>query len=227
MIWQAPLLLLPMFVELLFSTLLGLWIGLQFLQEIEARSTPSLLLAALWSALPRFLVLVAFGILALPLVRGMYPSMVRDLYKEKKLQPLDALRKAVKKYPSLLASYIAVSGLVMAGSLLLLVPGLILSTWYYYTIPAIVLEDRGTLDGMSASKKFARNKKWATLLLISIPVGITLLGSLVRRSVSILTPSGLAITVGTELVFGLITGVLEPVMSSHTYLSYAMRRRND
>jgi uncharacterized membrane protein len=150
--------------------------------------------------------------------------MVQDVSNGKALEITRALRKAVKKYPSILASDILVGILVLLGSLLLLVPGLIVALWYAYTAPAIVLGDLGALDGMAASKRFARNKKWATFLIILIPAGIGLLASFVRNGASISSMSGLTWIVTTDLVFGVIGGVLSAVMLPYTYVSYALRK---
>jgi len=103
--------------------------------------------------------------------------------------------------------------------------------WYAYTVPAIILENRGVLDGMSSSKKFARKKKWGTILIMAIPAGVTLMGNLVQNGIFHFAGNGASVAGivrvevmgGTELVFGAISGVLWSVMLSYTYLFYAMR----
>ena len=44
----------------------------------------------------------------------------------------------------------------------LIIPGVIFVTWYTYSVPAIMLEDKGVLAGWAASKTFGRDKKWST-----------------------------------------------------------------
>ncbi len=77
---------------------------------------------------------------------------------------------------------------------------------------------------MSASKKFARNKKWATFIMFLIVSGISVLGSYVRGGGAISNTTGMALFIVTELVFGVFAGVLGAIMPTYTYLSYAMRR---
>lgn len=221
---KAPLIFLPMFVELLFSSMLALWALVPYLEQMSSTATPSSILTALWNALPRLVALGAFGFLVRPLVAGMYPSMVKNAIRGKKIDMTRALEKAASKYLSILVSNVLVAILVSLGALLLVVPGLIISTWYYYTGPAIILENRGALPGMSASKSFARNKKWETFVMLLVPFGISIIGSLLRRGSPILAANGLAIFLAINLIFGLIAGVFGAVMSAYTYLSYAMRK---
>lgn len=178
----------------------------------------------MWNVLPRLLTIVAIGFLVRPLVVGMYPSMVKNAMHGKAIDITQALRKAVSKYLSILISNVLVATLVSLGFLLLVIPGLIVSTWYYYTDSAIILEDHGALGGMSASKAFARNKKWKTFVILLIPGTITIVGGSILRGAPILTANSLAILFAINLIFGLIAGVFAAVMSSYTYLSYAMRK---
>jgi RNA polymerase subunit RPABC4/transcription elongation factor Spt4 len=223
----TPVIVLPTIIRVALSTILGIWISLPLLQGIGSISTPSVWLPILWNSLPRVGVGIVFGLIVSPIVTGMYPSMVQDMFNGKTLDITRAFRKAVKKYPSILASDILVGSLVLLASFLLLVPGLIVTVWYAYSAPAIVLEDLGALDGMSASKRFARNKKWATFVITLIPTGIGSLASFVRNGASFSSTSGLAWIIVTELVFGVIAGILSAVMLPYTYVSYALRKTTD
>jgi len=221
---RAPLIVLPTAIQVAFSTVLGLWFTEALVQQISSISTPSMWLATFWSNLPKLGVAVVFGVLVSPIIGGMYPSMVADVYNGKTLQFGRALRNAIKKYLSILAANILAGILTLFASFLLLVPGLIVAVWYSYSVPAIVLEDLGALDGMAASKRFARSKKWATFLIILIPSAIGFLSSFLRNGASYSSTSGLAWILATDLVFGVISGVLSAVMLSYTYVSYALRK---
>jgi len=224
---KSPLIVVPTIIRVVLSTVLGLWIILPFLQQIGSISTPSMWIGMLWDSLPRFGVGIAFGVIVSPIVTGMYPSMVQDVFDGKELEITRALRKAIKKYPSILASDSLVGILVLLASLLLVVPGLIVAVWYAYSAPAIVLEDLGALDGMSASKRFARNKKWSTFLITLIPTAIDFFASFLRNGASYSSTNGLAWILVIDLVFGVIAGVLSSIMLPYTYVSHALRKASN
>ncbi len=90
----------------------------------------------------------------------------------------DSLRKAYGKLWTLVVAGILVGLVVIVGFVALIVPGIIFVTWYTYTVPPIMLEEKGAMAGMAASKAFGRDKKWSTFLifLIIAVVGIVILG---------------------------------------------------
>jgi hypothetical protein len=213
-------------MQALGSALLGLWVGAA-VSTLGTGSNPSADLASLTSLLVRVWAVVGFGLVVGPLVSGMYPTMVEDVSNGRSIGTGRALRKAVKKYPSILGSNILVAILVLLASLLLLVPGIIVATWYYYTTPAIVLENRGALEGMSASKRFARNKKWATFLLLLVAYAVVFLESFARVGTSPYLMLTSPYTFVINLVGGFITGILMAIFPSYTYLRYAVRQQTE
>jgi hypothetical protein len=228
MIRKTPVIILPMFIQVLASTLLGLWTFNGIMTQVTSTSDPSAYFATFLAASgPRLLAVAVFGIFVGPIVSGMYPSMVEDVYFGRAISTGRAFRRAIGKYLAILASDILVGCLIVLGAFLLVVPGLIVATWYFYAAPAIILENRGPVSGMSASKRFARNKKWSTFLLLLVGSGITLLGTLFRNGVSTSTAPGLAVYLVASLIFGSIAGILIAVMSSFTYLSYAMSKPSE
>jgi len=117
----------------------------------------------LLSLLALFLGIVT-GVVSI-IVSGAYPFMVKAAVDHGQLSISDAMGRAFHKFWSLLGAALLVGLLVAMGTIALVVPGLILATWYAYTVPAIVLEDKGALQGMAASKAFGRDKKWSTFLI--------------------------------------------------------------
>ena len=99
-----------------------------------------------------------------PLVLGAYPSMVKAAIEGGQLSVTEALAKSLRRFWTLLAATILVVLIVALGAIALVVPGIIFSTWYAYTFAAIMLEDKGALQGMAASKAFGRDKKGDTFL---------------------------------------------------------------
>lgn len=148
---------------------------------------------------------------------GAYPSLVKDFLAGGQLSPTEALGKAYRRFWSLLAATILVVIIVALGIIALIVPGIIFATWYVYTIPAVMLEDKGALEGMSASKDFGRDKKWSTfLILLTVGIGY-LVASLVDSAFTLASP------VLGEIVYAILlvpVAAWASVTFSYTYLAY-------
>lgn len=123
-----PIIIVPIFIELLASNLLTLFLTPVLAQLLPATNLSSPL-ASIWGVLLRFsLVNIAFGLTVTQLVRGMYPSMVENVVGANRISITQALRRAVRKFKSLFVSHVLASLAILVGSLLLL-PGLIMATW--------------------------------------------------------------------------------------------------
>lgn len=154
--------------------------------EVISRSTnllkanPSIILIQLIPAVPSLLsdvfsgptlfdpVALLMGVLTAVLsviASGAYAPVVKGALTGQRLTLEAALGHAYRKFWSLLGAGILVVLIVFVGAIALVVPGIIFATWYAYTTPAIVLEDRGALEGMSASRSFGRDKKLSTFLI--------------------------------------------------------------
>jgi hypothetical protein len=117
---------------------------------------------------------IAFTLVSVVLsliVSGAYPSMVKAALEGGEPPVAESLGKALHRFWTLLAAGVLVALIVGLGFIALVVPGVIFLTWYAYTVPAIMLEDKGALEGMAASKAFGRDKKGDTFL-IFIAIGL-------------------------------------------------------
>lgn len=119
---------------------------------------------------------------------GAYPSMVEAVVDNKPFSVTDALGKAFRKFWALLAAGIIVVIIVGIGLVALIVPGLFFITWYAYTVPAIMLEDKGALAGMSASRAFGRDKKSGTFSIIIVFLVGAIAVELVELGLSVVSP---------------------------------------
>jgi len=171
--------------------------------------------AYLTSVFVNLAMLTIFGLLMGPIINGAYPLMVRNLTERKRLGIVDALKGSASKYFSILGSQMLVGFLVLVGALLVVVPGLIIYTWYYYVIPSIMLDKRGSLDGMRASKAFGRSRKWKTFLLILIGEAIVVVGIGIKSMIA-------SSSVGTIItgIFATLTLTITLIMASHAYIKY-------
>lgn len=150
-------------------------------------------------------------------VVGAYPSLVQEALEGKPLAVGEGLRKAFGKFWSLLVAAILVALIVGLGIVALIVPGIIFATWYAYTVPAIMLEDKGALAGMSASRAFGRDKKWSTFSLIVVVFVVALVVGIIETAVSLASGLGGRV-VGSLLEVPL--GAWISVIITYTYLTY-------
>jgi hypothetical protein len=149
------------------------------------------LLSALLSAPALAGLAVVLGLISFVLgimVSGAYPSMVKAIVDGGQFSIIDALGRAYHRFWSLLGAAILVVIIVALGLIALIVPGIIFITWYAYTTPAIMLEGKGALEGMAASKAFGRDKKWSTFLLLVVFACVGFVILLIQSALSLASP---------------------------------------
>ena len=151
------------------------------------------------------------------IVGGSYPSLVKATLEGGQISVANAMANAYHRFWSLLAAGILVGLIVVLGLIALIVPGIIFLTWYAYTVPAIILEDKGAIEGMSASKAFGRDKKGSTffIFLVAGTVGVVLY--ILQVGLSFISPFlGQIVYAVVSIPFGAWVGVIV----SYTYLAY-------
>jgi hypothetical protein len=151
------------------------------------------------------------------IVMGAYPSLVQEAMDGKQLAVGEGLRKALGRFWSLLVAGILVGLIILLGTIALVVPGIIFLTWYAYTVPAIMLENKGALAGMSASKAFGRDKKWSTFSLLVVVLIVAFVIGIIEVAVSF--ASGL----GGRVIASILEVPLEAwiaVIITYTYITY-------
>jgi hypothetical protein len=151
------------------------------------------------------------------IVAGAYPSMVQAVLGGGQFSVTDSLRKAYGRFWTLLIAGILVGLVVIVGFVALIVPGIIFVTWYAYTVPPIMLEEKGAMAGMAASKAFGRDKKWSTflILLVIAVVALVILG--------IQTALSLAVPLLGRVVYSLLSVPFDAwiaVIFTYAYLTY-------
>lgn len=155
-----------------------------------------------------------FGVL----VVGAYPLLVRAAVGGTELPIMEAIGASYRRFWTLLAAMLAVGLLVLLGTVALVVPGMILATWYAYTVPSVVLDGMGFAEGMGASKAFGRTRKWSTFLMF-LAFGVMLLPVVVV--VETLTFFVSPVLGGAaEVVLTIPIGVWAYVAVSYTYMTY-------
>ena len=148
---------------------------------------------------------------------GAYPFLVKEAMDGRQLTVTEALGRAYHRFWTLLAAGILVVLVVFLGVIALIVPGIIFATWYAYTAPAIMLGDKGALEGMSASKAFGRDKKGSTFSIFLIFVLVTIVLAIAEAIFSVASPP-----LG-QLVYALLSAGLSAwssVAFSYVYIVY-------
>lgn len=113
---------------------------------------------------------ILFSLFIQSIIIAMYPLLIKNIMDGKDANLASTFSAAWKKRWSIFGATILVELIVSIGFIFLVIPGLIFLAYYYYTIPAIMLDDLGAGDGMITSKNFANNIKLKTFFLYSIPI---------------------------------------------------------
>lgn len=168
-------------------------------------------------ALLSLIVYVISGVVAV-IVSGAYPSMVKAVVEGRQFSISEAMGKAYRKFWTLVGASILVVVIVALGFIALVVPGIILLTWYSYTIPAVMLDDRGALGGMAASRAFGRDKKSSTFLIFLV-FGIAAVVVLFIQQLFVFGGAAVVGQVVQQLLF-VPLGAWASVIFSFVYITY-------
>ena len=209
LIRDKPIILLPQLIVLI----------LLFLPDVigaylEANKIIPDLWGSLYVLVPLILLGVVFALLLLfipPIVDAMYPLLIKNIMDGKEVDLKSTFSAAKKKVWSVLGAVLLMSLIVFIGLILFVIPGLIFLAWYYYTIPAIMLRDLGATEGMSASKDFAKDKKFKTFLLYSTPFFVIIILQDIYPALSFIIDLGLV----------LFLAVWIAVVPAYAYIRYA------
>ena len=213
---DKPIILLPLFIAIIILWMEDIISGLEINKIIPDP------MSSVYILVPLILFTVVYALLLLfipPIVGGMYPLIVKNLIEGEEVGLKSAFGAAGKKAWSILGATVLVTFIVFIGLIFFTIPGLIFLSWYYYTIPAIMLKDLGAIEGMSASKDFAKDKKFKTFLLYSTPFFLILLFflALVFMDVFMIPVMDWVVVFGIELF--LITWIA--VVPAYAYIKYA------
>ncbi|MDA4134469.1 MAG: zinc-ribbon domain-containing protein [Thaumarchaeota archaeon] len=151
------------------------------------------------------------------IVIGTYPSMVQAVLGGGKISVADSLGKAFHRFWTLLFAGILVGLIVALGLVALVIPGVIFITWYAYFVPAIMLEDKGVLAGMGASKAFGRDKKWSTFSIGIVLAIVNLVAYAIQSAIGLSSP------LAGQVVYSFLEVPLEAwlgVCLAYTYIKY-------
>ena len=229
---QRPIIIIPHLLSTLVGTLLGGGLGMffgAFFRGFGAGVAPR--------AIAAFLVVVVIS----TTIEGLYPRLTKRILDGTDVDLGGAASQVLDRFFSLFGAAIllALIGLVGASlaaigfvlsaftpempalaliGLISLVLGAILTLylncWFYCAIPALMLEDRGVFDALSASKTFSQGRKWAIFGLVVI---VSLISGILNSVAGLILG-----VVGGILRFlvALILTVYSSVLPSYLYIRY-------
>jgi hypothetical protein len=103
-----------------------------------------------------------------------------------------------------LSGLLAALGIVL-GIVLLIVPGLILMTWWSLIAPVIVIENTSTTEAFSRSRELVRGHGWTVFAVLIISTLLSLIASIfVRAAFAFLPPFG-EIVIGNTLAQAIVS----------------------
>ncbi|MCZ7401938.1 MAG: hypothetical protein O8C61_06930 [Candidatus Methanoperedens sp.] len=174
-ILRKPIILLPMIILFIFDRLQG-YLASTYIDIPDNIKSIEDLMPVLLSILPYLIISSILIYIIYAIIEGIITVTIKNILENKDVSLITASRLASKKASLLIAAGLIIGLVILAGTLFFIIPGVLFTIWYFYTIPFIMFENRGALDGMEASKAFARNKKSKTIYFLTIPLLFLILG---------------------------------------------------
>jgi len=103
----------------------------------------------------------------------------------------DTLKAISPKIARLVGAGLLAALGIIGGFILLIVPGLILLTWWVLISPVIVLEDKGAIEAFGRSRELVRGNGWNVFGAIAIAIGIAIVASIIGTLVLFWLPDDL------------------------------------
>jgi hypothetical protein len=128
----------------------------------------------------------------------------------------ETLKRGMSRLGSVAGASILAGLAIGIGLLLLIVPGLVLITWWAVIIPVIVLERVGTFDSFSRSRELVRGYDWQVFGVIVLQFLILIAFSIVLGILLIAVPEEIRSFV-SNVVSGAFTGPFAALVTTLLY----------
>ncbi|MBI4193424.1 MAG: hypothetical protein HY536_02235 [Candidatus Colwellbacteria bacterium] len=172
-----------------------------------------------------FLALVVGGVLlfAVVIVIQLWSQLALVyalLHREQKMGMGQALRAAWPNVPSFLWINVLMLWVVLGGLALFLIPGILFSVWFLFSIFAFVLENARGMRALYVSKAYVQGRWWGVVGRLLCIVGLAALGGLIA---SVPATFGGVPFVGeiANVVFGIL---LMPLFAAYVFALYESAR---
>ena len=186
-------------------------------KDVDLSTAPALMVFGLFVIL-----MVVTGILSMI-------AMIRVAAEPTRYQSVvDAFMDAWGLFFPTLVAGILVALIVVAGFVLLIIPGIILAVWLLFTQYIVVLEGKRGPDALKASVAYVKGNWWAVFVRLILMVLLVIAASIVIGFVLsiVLGITGFGMHTGLKNAVGALMGaVLTPFANVYMYLMYADLKR--
>jgi hypothetical protein len=172
--------------------------------------------------IPIVAVTLFIGWLLTAIASGIAVKASADMLEGRQASLRTGLNLTFSRLSALLAAGFLTGSLVVLGLVLLVIPGIIVAIMFSLTVPVIMLENLGSIDGLRRSRKLVAGKWWKTfvillfvgVLVVAVNMVGGIIGSAFARNNDVLR----------VLIVGLISALAQPLEPiALTYLYYTLR----
>ncbi len=162
-----------------------------------------------------FLPIVLIGSIVSMLFAGGLIAMTREAMEKGVTSSKTGYDTIQSKAGPIISASIVVSLLVVLGTFMCIIPGLIFCYWYYFTVTIVVLEGYRTGDALKRSKEFSESHNalgfiiTLTLILVAISIVSSIINSLI------------ALAVDDPILNAIITGMVSWVIGPYGTIAAA------
>jgi hypothetical protein len=202
--------------------LIGLVFGLLFLDtsQLEAmQGDPAQLEAAMqnfnwWAfALTILLTIIVSTLTQAAIIYGTFQDL-----RGQKASIGDCIARGLSSILPVIIGSILLSLGIMIGSLLLIVPGIILALMWWVYVPSIVVEGKGIIEAFGRSRELTRGRRWHLLgLVIVLLILMFVVGFIAQFVVMIIAAQGGMTATIIEYVFNALLTAFTAVLVAVAY----------
>jgi len=202
--------------------LIGLVAGILFLDTSQleaAEGDPAQFEAALqqfnwWGfALAILLVIVVYFLTQAAIIYGTFQDL-----RGQKASVGDCITRGLSSVVPVAVGSILLSLGIMIGTILLIVPGIILTLMWWVYVPAIVVEGKGIIGAFGRSRELTRGRRWHILgLMILLIVLMSVVGFIAQFVVMIIVSQGELAASIIEYVFNALVTAYTAVLAAVAY----------
>lgn len=183
-----PAIALPLLVSGLLVALLALALFGSMVPTMAMMGTggPEMAGMALWRGV---VLLVVGGVLSL-LAHGMTVLMAGDALESGSTSLKGAWNRSLARIVPLLIAAASVAALATVGTLLLIIPGIIISFFLMFTFVALMLDDLGAFQAIGASLRVVRDNFAVVFVLFLVMVALGVLAGVVSTVLALIPAVG-------------------------------------
>jgi hypothetical protein len=163
---------------------------------------------------------LVLSIIASMLITGAYIVGLTEAERTGEFPPFgEVWPKVTPKIGALFVTSLLAGLGILGGFILLVIPGLILATWWFVASPIVMLEDKSGTSALGRSRELVRGNGWTVFglfIVVSILVGIvsSVLGGITG---AIFGFNDIISTFAGEFVPGVLTGPIQALLAVVVY----------